>query len=434
MRCVIISLAILAAGGSFAQTNGYESISTISLEAAAKPFTLPINQTWDDQPWRDSVYRFPEFLEGRFVLQNGFSPSTTVAMNYNLFLESIDVNDADGKIFALTKFEDIRFVWIGDHKFLRDPKGGFLEIIIDGPISVARRSYMKWSVAYVGGGGSYFQHTTVDDRSGASDIERKYWPAETYYIVGPDYKTRPFGPNVLPSLLPHMRSKIKKFAGSNEINYKSNEDLLKMVKFCNDNYVTVNDYTGDPVTLRLPVDSKLEQSMWKDSIYRFNQFSEGIVKYADGSKNESMLVNLDYSAGSFNTLDEKGDTIRVPMTQSITTVVTDDAVFSNDPVHGVLEVVRQGPISLGLKKQITKREFVSKSVAESFHLPHENVFEIERSYFFIRKNKAFRATPKMLISFLPQHKKEIEDYLNQHTLNFDSERDLTQLLSYCSQL
>jgi len=388
---------------------------------------------------------FPEFMEGRFVLANGFSPSTRVTMNYNIFLESIDVNDADGKIFALTKFEDIRFVWIGDHKFLRDPRGGFVEIIVDGPITVARRSYMKAAASHVGFGpsfsasslggasGSYF-HRTSDDRRDASDIERIYWSAEAYHIVGPDYETHMFGPNVLPSMLPHMRDQIRKFARSNKINYKSKEDLLKMVKFCNDNYIAMDDYTRDPVTLRLPVDSNLEQSVWKDSIYRFNQFNEGIIKYADGRKSESMLVNLDYSSGSFYTLNKKGDTIRVSMADRITTVVTDDAVFTNDPLHGILEVVQQGRISLGFKKQITKREFVSKSAAESFQLPYESVYEIERSYFFIRKNKAFRATPKMLISLLPKHKKEIGDYLSQHTLNFNSERDLTQLLSYCSQL
>lgn len=395
-------------------------------------------EKWDAQSWKDSVYLFDEFQEGGFEFANGFVPATKVKMNYNIYLGNFDMKDDSGRVYSLKKYDDMKFVRVGDHKFYYDKKLGYLEIVIDSAVSVARSSYMAWRVGAgstsgrsFSGGTSTYWAKPVDYRDQSTEYERIYWFAEQYFIMDADHKTYKFAPSVLPSLLPQLKSDIRKYAKQNRINYKSNDDLVKMVKFCNSMYVAPDDYNGYPGKLRLAMGTTLQQSAWKDSIYRFRQFKPATVRY-QGGDNEETLFNLDFFSG-LKAIDAKGDTIK---SKKISIVTTDDGqTFINDELFGPMEVLYYGPVNLGVKKQICDRgNFMSKSAADGLGLPFEKYYEIENTCFFIRKDKVFKATPALLMGYFPGQKQEIKKYLDQRKPDFNSPGDMTELLGWLGRL
>jgi hypothetical protein len=398
-------------------------------------FTLPINQYWYNQPWRDSVYRFPEFRQGRFEFANGFSPSTTLNMNYNIFLETIDTKDSAGQVRRVGKFPEIKFIWIGDRKFYNHPNFSYLEIILEGTISVAVRTQMAVGVESRAYSNYVYSPLGVDYRTGAEPETRRYYPVETVYIVDMDDKVHRVGSLLLPSLFPTIKYKIKAFADANKIDYRNKSDILKIVKFCNDNYVAPAQKSVVRRTLRVPHNTDLKNSAWRDSIYRFHEFDDALIRYTEGPVDASRRLNFDFTTGWFKTINYKGDTIPLAPPHRVVTVNIDGVIFMNDGIEGPVEVRKQGIVGLGVKKRIVpKDEFVVKQADEAYSISREKVYEIERSYFFIKKNRAFAATPKMLITLLPKFKRQIAEYLVANNLDLDNSADIIKLLSYCERL
>ncbi len=235
-RTILIFLIILCASNTFAQS-GYGTTSVSDTGKRGLPtdkvFTLPPNQFWDAQNWKDSVYRFVEFQAGRLEFANGFSPSTQLVLNYNTFLETIDVKDEKG-IGILKELPELKMIHIGDHKFIHDPAHGYLEIILDGNLSVAKKSFMSAKVGT--SNGFIYPMTGMDVKTQTHQFARYYEPTKLLYILDQAKVIHRVGTRVLPSLLPSMKGNIKDFVRVNDIDYRKEEDVLKVVRFCNENY------------------------------------------------------------------------------------------------------------------------------------------------------------------------------------------------------
>lgn len=353
-------------------------------------------------------------------------------MNYNIFLETIDTKDSLGVVRRLGKFPEMKFIWIGDHKFYNHPGFGYLEIIVDGTISVAAKTLMA-----VGIETRYGVHSAmgVDYRTSAEPETRVYFPVEILYIVDLEDRVHRIGSLLLPSLLPRMKYKIRAFAEANKIDYRNENDILKIVKFCNDNYVAPDKENVIHNTLRVPINTALENSIWRDSIYRLSQFDDALIRYMEGPVDGSRRLNFDFTTGWFKTINYKGDTIPLTAPRKLVTVNIDGVIFMNDGVEGPMEILKQGVVSLGIKKRIVPNdEFTVKQAGEAYSISREKVYEIERSYFFIKKNRAFPATPRMLITLFPKYKQNITEYILTNNPDFDSREDIVKLLAYCERL
>lgn len=210
---------------------------------------------------------------------------------------------------------------------------------------------------------------------------------------------------MLPSILPEQKEKIKDFVEVNKINYRKPDDVLKVVKYCNEIF--------DPKTRAA---RKIEPHLVADSMYRFASFTETSLVYDDGRKGE-IEMNYNYITGRFETISQSGDTVDIKTSNKILLTNTDGIMFFNDPAQGPVEVVLQGNVGLGLKKRIVP-----------------STFTVERSWFFLNKNKAIVASARSLLALYPSHRKEITQYISTNSTNFDSKDDLTKLLSYCSTL
>ena len=54
--------------------------------------------------------------------------------------------------------------------------------------------------------------------------------------------------------------------------------------------------------------------------------------------------------------------------------------------------------------------------------------------FIDNKNKLHKALKPAVIKLYPNHKKEINAYIDSHKVDFTRQRDLVGLLSFCNQL
>jgi hypothetical protein len=144
----------------------------------------------------------------------------------------MDIQQANGDIVGLAKSKDITTIWIGSHRFIYEPAFGYLEVVLEGKISVGRRKYME--AIYELGNGQKYALIGTDIKSAPSKTTRYYWVTQDYFIFDEKGKTFRSGSRALPSLLPAFKQQLKLFSKKNKIDYSKEEDVLKMVAYAND--------------------------------------------------------------------------------------------------------------------------------------------------------------------------------------------------------
>ncbi len=194
-------------------------------------YTLPPNTFYYDQLWKDSIYRYPGFQESRLVFENGFSPNTKLNVNYNIFLETMDVKDETGSVSVMKKLPEVRKLILGNHVFLFKPEFGYLELVVEGNVSVGVRTYMECIVEL--SNGYKYPQTGFDQRTSRARYTRHYWISERHYILTADGKVHRAGTNTLPRMMPEHKREIRSYAKDNKIDYRKKTDVIRMVNYCN---------------------------------------------------------------------------------------------------------------------------------------------------------------------------------------------------------
>lgn len=426
-------LLVLIARPMFGQDGvegaGYAVRSTPTLPTDIKYFTLSPFEHWHNKPWKDSVYRFPQFEQARLVFDTGFSPSHTLMMNYNIYLETMDVMRENNEKWVMKKFPTLKYILIGDHKFLHDRSIGYLEIIQGGVISLAVHTTMTLLLEYTNG--LRLTPSGVDVRTGSSPATRYYWPVETFYVVDPANKPYKVTPRLLHSMLPSMKDMIRDFEEIKKTDYRKKQDLIDIVKFCNEKIAS-----DSTVGLAIPADSDIRHSDWRDSVYRFTSFAEASVVYGAGRRETLRAMNYNLVKQCLEVINEEGDTVRVINSDGVRLVNIDGITFLYNDKYGPIEVILQGKTALGLQKRIVfDGEFNAKldSLVGSNIIPREKVYHLENIWFFITGSKATPATARALLSLYPKHKQEISDYITTNNIDFRSKADLLSLLTYCAR-
>jgi hypothetical protein len=237
----VLLFSTLAIKGAFAQ-DGYGSTSVydrvVHLPTDKHFFVAPPAREWNETPWKDSVYRFQSFQKGKLEMTNGFVPSHRPLLNYSAMAGAIVIRTDSNQTVVMRKSPAIRFVWIGDHKFVNDPAFGYLEIILDGKVCLAQKTYMD-GIFELSNGSKYSMAAVMD--MGAAFIKtsfkastRYYWVEEQYFMLGSNMKALRCSPGALKHFLPKHKAAIKAFSKSNRINYRKREDLLKIVAYANE--------------------------------------------------------------------------------------------------------------------------------------------------------------------------------------------------------
>ncbi|MEI9921384.1 MAG: hypothetical protein WDO14_21745 [Bacteroidota bacterium] len=240
-------LMLLLAAGLFRQIasaqDGYGSTSVydrvVQLPTGKRFFIVPPTKEWNETEWRDSLYTFDSFQKGKLEMTNGFVPSHRPMLNYSPMNEGIVILPETGPAVAMRKSPAIKFVWIGDHKYINHPAFGFLEIVFAGKVSLARKQFM--SGIYELSNGTKYSIRATNDITPAAYIRvplkgttRYYWIEERYFFVGEDMKVFRSTAASLKHLLPKQKSAIKAFSKSNHIDYRKKDEVLKMVVYANE--------------------------------------------------------------------------------------------------------------------------------------------------------------------------------------------------------
>ncbi len=194
-------------------------------------FVIPPGKYWYQQPWKDSIYLLPEFLPGKLEFSNGFVPSNQPVLNYNAFLEIFEFKESDGETVPLDKNNLVKYIQVGDHKFIYSRSFGYLEVIAEGKASIAESTFMNATMEI--NSGVKYGNTIVDIRTNTAKTARYYWMEKRYFIFSDPSNIHRANPTALPKIFPKEKSKIKSFVKNHKTDFKKKEDLLEIVNYCN---------------------------------------------------------------------------------------------------------------------------------------------------------------------------------------------------------
>lgn len=218
---IIILLAISQPGGS-----------VICWAQSPPLFKLPARTSIHQATWKDSIYRFPEFQDGKIIFMTGFSPDKTVKFNYNLFFGQVDFIDKNGDTLQVKPSKELKEINIGGHSFYHDDHQGYIEILYKAPISLGVWTFLnfedpKHERAYY----SYYQ--AVDTRGDQSIRDRYYRLIHVYFLIDRNNKLhKVLKPTVL-KLFPGHKKEIIKYLDDHNVDFLREQDLMALMQYCN---------------------------------------------------------------------------------------------------------------------------------------------------------------------------------------------------------
>ena len=195
---------------------------------------------------------------------------------------------------------------------------------------------------------------------------------------------------------------------------------------------------------KLPALTDVSKVSWRDSVYFFPEFKKGKITYTKGFELDYLFdlnYNIYYEKMDF--ISATGDTLNITNTMEIKLIQVGDKLFFHDYYTGFYEVLSKQPVALavrnkfvlnaleynsGVKKNATAME-VRGVVTDYDRLYNRGCF-----YFFIdTNNELHKATRTSILKLFPMYTVEIQAYLMENPVNFESREDLVKLTNFCNQ-
>ena len=210
---------------SFAQISSgsgqayYESVQVYRLKAWT---TMAMHE------WRDVIYRFHDFQEGRIVLPGGFSPTHVLRLNFNLYQERVEYITEKGDTAVLEISDQIKSLNVGDLVFYNDPPKGYVEQMNHTPVALGAMHQLKIMVEP----GTGERYSTTDWHLPIYRYDRLFVKKDSYYFIDITGKLYSGTWASIFKLFPDSKKEIKIYIKENKINFKVREDLLRLLDFC----------------------------------------------------------------------------------------------------------------------------------------------------------------------------------------------------------
>ena len=162
--------------------------------------------------------------------------------------------------------------------------------------------------------------------------------------------------------------------------------------------------------------------------FQYPQFQPGFLYFSTGQKSEEFLLNYNLFAQQIQLIDPSGDTVGLDNKASIVEFVQikSDFYFRDLKQGYFLLLTIEG--SLKLLKRTIWNELIFPNGASSFQKKHDFFFLVPRP------NRVYPADKSSLSKIFPNNKKAIKDYLAEHSIDFASESDLRQIITFCNRL
>jgi hypothetical protein len=186
-------------------------------------------------------FLFPDFTIGVIKLKTG--EIVTASMNYNTLTEKMTFND-NGTLSDLNKPEVVDTILLQNKKFIFNVNA-FYEVLVNEPVSLYIQH--KSDLKSTGRQGAY---GTTSQTVGPTSIPKLYGTKNTYDLKIPENYTVVPSPvywvrinNVMHSFLTERQflkiftgkeEEIKIFIKQSELNIKKQDDLIKIVYYCNE--------------------------------------------------------------------------------------------------------------------------------------------------------------------------------------------------------
>jgi hypothetical protein len=204
--------------------------------------------------------------------------------------------------------------------------------------------------------------------------------------------------------------------------------------------MTVSGYSQ---TYRLNAYTPLSHADWKNRLYRFSAFQEGSIVFNRGvSSSRSWLMNYNMYLKVMEMITDRRDTIAVDPSLAILAVKIKNRLFINNNNKGFIELLVEGPVSLGVKYNIevtmeTSRgdRFVGTDMGPAMTSRYERLFTKKESYYFLdQESKVHPANKHWILKLFPERNEELRNYMARNGINFRIEQDLESLLQFCNAL
>jgi len=192
--------------------------------------------------------------------------------------------------------------------------------------------------------------------------------------------------------------------------------------------------------------------------YQFSQFKPGKAEFSNGRVAQANF-NYNYVGGHIFFVDYKRDTLEIIDKELLKNLSIGDKSYRFDKRWGYCEVVQTfsraslgkrevlarigtekgGPygISYTASSVTTYRSYSSDQAATSKKLNADaEILLTYRSLYYLidNNNRFYITTPANVRKLYPAHKKEIDQYLKTHPVDFAKEQDVLRLLAHCDAI
>ena len=183
--------------------------------------------------------------------------------------------------------------------------------------------------------------------------------------------------------------------------------------------------------------------------YQYPQFLAGQIILSTGKKWDVDLLNYNLLYDAIQFINNKGDTVWLDNTIVEYIQIDSDFYFSDLKERYFRLLSIEHPLKLMVKsKWLVARKYPLQphwnSIespqkpmrAADFYFPMEYSVFVKVQYFCFLgpENKLYKTEKHSLAKAFPEKKKVIRKYLKQHKINYSSESDLRELVTFCNAL
>lgn len=200
--------------------------------------------------------------------------------------------------------------------------------------------------------------------------------------------------------------------------------------------------------------SDIAEAISPTGFYRFAQFTEGSFTMKDGTHARAMF-NYHIGTGEMEYLGDKGDTLAIGVPEDITVITIGENVQYIYNNKSYLEIIaRKKPAALAKKIRVVLENEKKGGYGESqpassqttfknitmssgiYQLSHDIAIIKTTSFYWIdAKNNLQPVSKKSSLKLVSKDKQpQLEAYIEEQNINFNSEEDLLKLLNYSETL
>lgn len=185
----------------------------------------------------------------------------------------------------------------------------------------------------------------------------------------------------------------------------------------------------------------IHEVSWRDSIYRFPSFEPGRITFVTGfTPEEKIMFNYNLYFMRIELISDNGDTVQLAPSPDVKHIVISNRQFVFSDVAGVVEVIVKpslGLVAVHFLRDEKREYWPYKRVVDVRGEPAilDRYYKKVTTYRFMDdRMRVHPATKPIVLSFFRDHKKEINNYIDENRINFDNESDLIRLVNFCNNL